>query len=146
MIYLVFSNTKTQETTRSIQVVRAITIGRSALADIQLPEGEGLSRVHTLIVPRVDGRIDIRDLSSRTGTFLDPPIKDRRRLLPNVTMHGVDRGRAILTAGEKFYIGKYIVEVCYEELLGEPTIHPDLLEEEEEITGITDIEDLEGSD
>jgi len=141
MIYLIFKNIETGKISRSSQVVRTLVIGRSPLADIQLSDDKDISRLHTLIVPRADGRIEIRDLSSRTGTFIEE--RGEKRLLIQEKGHGgAAKGRAILTDSEKFYLGKYIVELQYEELLGEPTIHPDLIEEEE-ITAVTSIDDLE---
>ena len=145
MIYLVFKNTNTGKVSRSAQVVRSLVIGRSPLADIQLTtDDKGISRLHTLVIPRPDGRLDIRDLSSVSGTFVEER-GDKRMLIPAKVHGGAEKGRAILTDGEKFFVGKYQVELHYEELLGEPTYHPDYLEDEEEITAITNLDDLEDS-
>lgn len=134
MIYLTFTNTETDKVRRSVQVVRGLTVGRSSGADIRLEDDETLSRLHALVVPKRDGRLELRDLSSTAGTF----IKERgevRRLMPEAGEGGAEKGRAILAVGEEFFMGRYKVKICFEDVLGEPTLHPPLIEEEE-ITGL----------
>lgn len=140
MIYLIFKNTETNEEKRSVQVVRNLIIGRSPVADIQLSDDRKISRLHTLVMPRPDGRLDIRDLSSSTGTLVES-LGSKKRLLPEPGKKGAEKGRAVLATGEKFFIGDYTVELRYEEILGEPTYHPDYIKAEDEITEVTDLDD-----
>lgn len=111
-----------------------------ALADIKL-EGSDISRLHALVVPRPDARLELRDRCSQTGTFVTER-GGRIRLVPQMERRKVAGGGATLAVGEKFYIGKYRVEVCCEEVLGEPTICEDFIEREDETTEVNKSSDL----
>lgn len=107
------------------QVVRAVTIGRGKLCDVVLPADNAVSRLHTLVVPRPDGRIELRDLCSSSGTYIHQR-GERVRL-----------GRATLASGDRFEIGGYVVEVLFDEIPGESTLKPQPYEEDEdEITAV----------
>lgn len=139
MIYLKFIHIKTKEERKSVHVERPLIIGRGALADIQLDDDEDISRLHTLVVPRPDSRLEIRDLSSKWGTIVLQDGK-QKRLIPQVIDDGYEKGRATLNVGDKFFVCGYQIEVCFEEVIGEPTMGFE--EEEEEITGIEEIDNL----
>lgn len=142
MIYLFINNADDSKPKRSTQVVRPLVIGREPAADIPLTGDKTISRLHALVVPRSDGRLEIRDLSSASGTFVESR-GSKRKLLHEPGCKGAEKGRAVLSDGEKFYIGKYAIELHYEELLGEPTVHPEAFEEDKEITAVTGLNDEE---
>lgn len=135
MIYLRLKNGKTHFEGKSTQVVRALTIGRPPIADIALVDDKNISRLHALVVPRPDGRLEIRDLSSAAGTFV-VERGQKRRLSPASGKEGFKYGRATLSVGESFYIGDYKIDIEYEEVLGEPTLQDARLEQDDDITNV----------
>jgi len=137
MIFLKIVNEKTKEEMKSVHVDRSMVIGRGILADINLEKDKYLSRIHTLVIPRPDKKLEIRDLCSRTGTQVLQKGKSRR-LFPEIISDGFKKGRAVLSIGESFFVGEYSIEVCYEEIIGEPTL--DLVDDEDEITGVEEID------
>ena len=139
MIYLILKHSKTGKEKRSVPLSKCLTIGRGAMADIQLEDDETVSRLHALVVPRPDGRIELRDLSSTTGTIIMERGKNRR-LMAEPGTGGAEKGRATLTVGEKFLVGRYCIEISSEDVLGEPSwrrkFHESLKAAEEEITEV----------
>lgn len=134
MIYITFINPMTKKEI-STQVVRCLTIGRSFNADVQIKGDSYVSNLHTLIVPRRDGRLEVRDMASRYGTFVIQRGEKRRLLTGKIdTGEGAEKGRAILADGESFFVSKHEIKVHYEEVLGQPTMGQDYTEEEEEKT------------
>ncbi len=132
MLYLTFIDPQTKKE-RAIQIVRPLVIGRSKDADVNI-EDSAVSRLHALVAQRFDGRIDVRDLASSTGTYV-MRLGQKMRLLaePN----NAEKGRAILTDSETFFIGLVEFKVHYKELSDEPTMHPSFsmeIEKEEEVT------------
>lgn len=118
MLYLKFVNLKNNTEKRSVQVLRGLVIGRGATADIKLLDDETISRIHALVAPLSDGSLELRDLSSSTGTFITEKNRSRR-LMPERGKGGAVKGRATLVVGDKFTVGKYRVEVCSEDVVGE---------------------------
>lgn len=131
MLYITFIDPKTKKE-RAVQIVRPLVIGRSKDADINI-EDSTVSRLHAMVAQRLDGRIDVRDLASSTGTYV-MRLGQKMRLLaePN----NAEKGRAILIDGEVFFIGNIEFKVHYKELPDEPTMHPSysMEIEEEEVT------------
>jgi len=144
MFYLKFVNMAKKKEMRSGQITRAFTIGRGPSADISFEEDTGISRLHTLVIPRPDNRVELRDLCSATGTFIS--VKGEKiRVVPGGGKVA-DKGRAILNVGDIFYIGSYKIELCHEEVMSELSwrqkFHEAIDREWDDITGVDKIEDL----
>jgi two-component system cell cycle response regulator len=56
-----------------------LTIGRAATATLRLDQ-DGVSRLHARFIPTADGGIDILDLDSRNGTFVNGKRVSRQEL------------------------------------------------------------------
>ncbi len=132
MLYITFIDPITKKE-RATQIVRPLVIGRSKDADVNI-EDSAVSRLHAMVAQRRDGRIDIRDLASSTGTYVIRRGQKTRLLAePNDS----EKGRAILIDNEVFFIGPVEFKVRYEEVIDEPTMHPTFsmeFEGEEEVT------------
>ena len=139
MLYLKFIHTVTKKEKKTVHIEKSLIIGRGVLADISLDDDESISRLHTLVVLRPDYRVEIRDLSSKEGTFVVQSGK-QKQIVPGPIGIGYIEGRATLAIGDKFFVGNYEVDICHEEIIGEPTIGID--DDEEEITGIEEIDNL----
>ncbi|MBI2091662.1 MAG: FHA domain-containing protein [Deltaproteobacteria bacterium] len=138
MLYVTFIDPKDKKE-RTTQIVRPLVIGRSKGADVNVEGDSTVSRLHALIAPRLDGRLDIRDLASSAGTHI-MRLGQKMRLLPEP--NNAEKGRAVLFDGELFLIGRVEFKVHYKELIGEPTLPHDYAEEmNEEITEEIAMED-----
>lgn len=140
MIKISYINPKTKQKLVS-QVVRPVTIGRSSDCDIQITWEPSVSRYHVVVLPRMDGRIEVRDLASSAGTFV-VKFGQRQRLLAVAGDKGFEAGRATLFEGDTFYAGLVKFDVEHENLPGEETIDWSITEPEE-ITGQVDLKDVE---
>lgn len=132
MLYITFIDPNTKKE-RATQIVRQLVIGRSKNADVNI-EDTTVSRIHALVAPRLDGRLDIRDLASSSGTYVTR-LGQKMRLFaePN----DPEKGRAVLFDGEAFFIGRVEFKVHYKELPDEPTMHPSYsIEVDEEVTDV----------
>jgi len=139
VLYLKFVNTKNNKTQRSKEISCGVTIGRDLISDIRLLDDTTLSRLHAFVFPASDDRLELRDLSSTAGTYVSEK-NERRRILPEQGEDGPDKGRALLSVGDMFFMGVYQVEVCSENVIGESSwnrrFHESLKEAEKEITEV----------
>ena len=138
MIYLIIKDKEEKIDILRTQVVRCLTIGRGEDVDISL-EDKSISRLHAVVIPSTDGRLHLRDLGSSTGTYTYA-LGEEKRLYSSCE----DSGKALLVDGEKFRVGNYLVEVEYEEVLGDMTIPEDFIKEE--VTESYDPDEEEGLD
>ncbi len=133
MIYLSYTDPSTKKEVTT-QVVRPLVLGRDNDSDIVIHGDTSISRIHTLAVPRRDGRIEVRDLASSGGTYVTRRGQ-KMRLMAGEGKDGIEKGRAILFEGEAFFVGTLEVKVHYKELADEPTIDQNyFLEKDEEVT------------
>jgi diguanylate cyclase (GGDEF)-like protein len=80
-----------------------VLLGRSAEADVQIDE-DGVSRRHAMLTRSDDGRVEIVDLKSRNGTFVN----------------GEPISRSALSDGDKIQIGDTtILKLSYQDELDE---------------------------
>ena len=117
-LYLKCINLVNKTEKRTKQINGGLVIGRGSAADIILNDDENISRLHPFVFPRQDNRLELRDLSSTSGTFVINK-GNSNKLMPEQGKGGFAKGRAILIVGEKFTVGKYRIEVCSEDVLGE---------------------------
>jgi pSer/pThr/pTyr-binding forkhead associated (FHA) protein len=135
MIKISFFNPRTKQKYIS-QVVRPIVIGRSVDCDIQITWENTVSLYHTVVIPRKDGRIEVRDLASSAGTYVSL-FGQKKRLLAVDSPDGHKAGRATIYEGDSFYLGLVKIEVEREDVPGDLTI------DGEDITGRVDLADVE---
>src|SRR4051812_25109186 len=88
---------------RQVRLEGQLTIGRGANADVRLDE-DGVSRAHAKLVARPDGAIEIADLGSTNGTWVNGE---------RITSH-------LLKDGDKIQIGNItILKFSYQDALDE---------------------------
>ena len=88
---------------RTYRLEHRVVLGRSRECDVQVDE-TGVSRRHAAFEPRPDGSVDIVDLESRNGTFVN----------------GAPVSRATLRDGDKIQIGDTtILKLSYQDELDE---------------------------